>query len=121
MSILSATLTMPGIAGIVLSMAMAIDANVLINCRIKEELRNGVSPQAAIHTGFEKASVTILDANLTGVIIAIILYAVGTGPVRGFAVTSAIGLLMSQFTAIMVARAIVNQIYGGRRINKLWI
>lgn len=121
MSILSATLTMPGIAGIVLSMAMAIDANVLINCRIKEELRNGVSPQAAIHTGFEKASVTILDANLTGVIISIILYAVGTGPVRGFAVTSAIGLLMSQFTAIMVARAIVNVIYGGRRINKLWI
>jgi preprotein translocase subunit SecD len=121
MSILSATLTMPGIAGIVLSMAMAIDANVLINCRIKEELRNGVSPQAAIHTGFERASVTILDANLTGVIISIILYAVGTGPVKGFAVTSAIGLLMSQFTAIMVARAMVNLIYGGRRINKLWI
>lgn len=122
MSILSATLTMPGIAGIVLSMAMAVDANVLINCRIKEELRNGSSPQAAIHTGFDRASVTILDANLTGVIISVILYAIGTGPVRGFAVTSAIGLLMSQFTAIMVARAIVNLSYGNRRrLEKLWI
>ncbi|MDX9875576.1 MAG: protein translocase subunit SecD, partial [Spongiibacteraceae bacterium] len=93
MSMLSATLTMPGIAGIVLGMAMAVDANVLINCRIKEELRAGVSPQAAIAGGYERATGTILDANLTGVIIAIILYAIGTGPIKGFAITTLIGLL----------------------------
>jgi preprotein translocase subunit SecD len=121
MSILSATLTMPGIAGIVLTMAMAVDANVLINCRIKEELRAGLSPQAAIHTGYDRATATILDANLTGIIISVILYAVGTGPVRGFAITSIIGLVISQFTAIMVSRAIVNLIYGNRRLAKLWI
>ena len=121
MSILSATLTMPGIAGIVLSMAMAVDANVLIYGRIKEELRNGMTPQAAIHAGFDRASLTIFDANFTGIIISILLYALGTGPVKGFAVTSAIGLIISQFTAIMVTRAVINLRYGGRRIEKLWI
>jgi preprotein translocase subunit SecD len=121
MSILGATLTMPGIAGIVLGMAMAVDANVLINCRIKEDLRDGLSPQAAINSGYERATGTILDANLTGIIIAIILYAIGTGPIKGFAVTTLIGLLASQFTAIMVSRAMVNLIYGGRRLQKLWI
>ncbi len=121
MSLLSATLTMPGIAGIVLTMAMAVDANVLINCRIKEELRAGLSPQAAIHTGYDRATATILDANLTGIIISVILYAIGTGPVRGFAVTSILGLIISQFTAIMVTRAIVNLLYGNRRLTKLWI
>ncbi len=121
MSILSATLTMPGIAGIVLGMAMAVDANVLINCRIKEELRAGVSPQAAIAGGYERATGTILDANLTGVIIAIILYAIGTGPIKGFAITTLIGLLASQFTAIVGTRAIVNLVYGGRRLQKIWI
>jgi preprotein translocase subunit SecD len=121
MSLLSATLTMPGIAGIVLSMAMAVDANVLIYGRIKEELRNGMSPQAGIHAGFDRASLTIFDANFTGIIISILLYALGTGPVKGFAVTSAIGLIISQFTAIMVTRAVINLIYGGRRLEKLWI
>ncbi len=121
MSILSATLTMPGIAGIVLSMAMAVDANVLIYGRIKEELRNGLTPQAAIHAGFDRASLTIFDANFTGIIISILLYALGTGSVKGFAVTSAIGLIISQFTAIMVTRAIINLRYGGRRVEKLWI
>lgn len=121
MSLLSATLTMPGIAGIVLSMAMAVDANVLIYGRIKEELRNGMTPQAAIHAGFDRASLTIFDANFTGIIIAVLLYALGTGPVKGFAVTSAIGLIISQFTAIMVTRAIINLLYGARRLEKLWI
>src|SRR5690606_32186837 len=121
MSLLSATLTMPGIAGIVLTMAMAIDANVLINCRIKEELRRGLTPQAAISAGYERAANTIFDANFTGLIISVILYAIGTGPIKGFAITSAIGLIISQFTAIMVTRAMVNLIYGGRRLQKLWI
>ena len=121
MSLLSATLTMPGIAGIVLSMAMAVDANVLIYGRIKEELRNGLTPQAAIHAGFDRASLTIFDANFTGIIISVLLYALGTGPVKGFAITSAIGLIISQFTAIMVTRAMINLIYGGRRLEKLWI
>ncbi len=121
MSLLSATLTMPGIAGIVLSMAMAVDANVLIYGRIKEELRGGLTPQAAIHAGFERASNTIFDANFTGLIVSILLYALGTGPVKGFAVTSAIGLIISQFTAIMVTRAMINLTHGGRRLEKLWI
>jgi preprotein translocase subunit SecD len=121
MSIMSATLTMPGIAGIVLSMAMAVDANVLIYGRIKEEMRNGMTPQAAIHAGYDRASLTILDANLTGVLISVILYAIGTGPIKGFAITTAIGLIISQFTAIMVTRALINLIYGGRRLEKLWI
>lgn len=121
MSVLSATLTMPGIAGIVLTMAMAVDANVLINSRIKEEMRRGLAPQSAISAGYDRATLTIFDANLTGLIISVILYAVGTGSVKGFAVTSAIGLIISQFTAIMVTRAMVNLIYGGRRLQKIWI
>lgn len=121
MSLLSATLTMPGIAGIVLSMAMAVDANVLIYGRIKEELRGGMTPQAAIHAGFDRASSTIFDANFTGLIVSVLLYALGTGPVKGFAVTSAIGLIISQFTAIMVTRAMINLTHGGRRLEKLWI
>ena len=121
MSLLSATLTLPGIAGIVLTVGMAVDANVLIFARIREELRNRVSPQQAIHSGYERAFVTIMDANITTLLVAVILYAVGTGPVRGFAVTLSIGILTSMFTAIVGTRAIVNLVYGGRKINKLAI
>jgi len=121
MSILGATLTMPGIAGIVLTVGMAVDANVLIFSRIREERRGGASVQMAIHAGFERAVGTILDANITTLIVAVILYAVGTGPVKGFAVTLSVGILTSMFTAIMVTRAIVNLVYGGRRIQKLSI
>jgi preprotein translocase subunit SecD len=121
MSIIGATLTLPGIAGIVLTVGMAVDANVLIFSRIREEIRNGLSPQMAIHAGFERAVATILDANITTLIVAIILYAVGTGPVKGFAVTLSVGIVTSMFTAIMGTRALVNLIYGGRRIEKLAI
>lgn len=121
MSVLSATLTLPGIAGIVLTVGMAVDANVLIFARIREELKNRASPQQAISAGFDRAFVTIMDANITTLIVAVILYAVGTGPVKGFAVTLSIGILTSMFTAIMGTRAIVNLIYGGRRVEKLAI
>ncbi|MCB1693240.1 MAG: protein translocase subunit SecD [Pseudomonadales bacterium] len=121
MSTLSATLTMPGIAGIVLTVGMAVDANVLIFSRIKEEVKNGMSPQSAINAGFERAFVTILDANLTTLIVALILFSIGTGPIKGFAVTLSIGILTSMFTAIMVTRAIVNLIYGRRKVTKLLI
>ena len=121
MSALGATLTLPGIAGIVLTVGMAVDANVLIFSRIKEELLNNMSPQQAIHAGFERAFVTILDANLTTLIVAVILYSIGTGPVKGFAVTLSIGIMTSMFTAIMGTRAIVNLMYGGRNIKKLAI
>jgi preprotein translocase subunit SecD len=121
MSILGATLTLPGIAGIVLTVGMAVDANVLIFARIREELRGGLSPQMAIHAGFERAVVTILDANITTLLVAVILYAVGTGPVKGFAVTLSIGILTSMFTAILGTRALVNLIYGGRRVERLAI
>ncbi|MBS02528.1 MAG: protein translocase subunit SecD [Gammaproteobacteria bacterium] len=121
MSLLSATLTLPGIAGIVLTVGMAVDANVLIFSRIKEELANRASPQAAISAGFDRAFVTILDANLTTLIVAIILYSIGTGPIKGFAVTLAIGIATSFFTAIWGTRAIVNLIYGGRNIKTLHI
>jgi preprotein translocase subunit SecD len=121
MSILSATLTLPGIAGIVLTVGMAVDANVLIFARIKEELKNGMSPQAAIDSGYGRAFVTIMDANITTLLVAIILYAVGTGPIKGFAVTLSIGILTSMFTAIMGTRALVNLIYGGRRVKRLMI
>ncbi|MBO6566657.1 MAG: protein translocase subunit SecD [Pseudomonadales bacterium] len=121
MSSLSATLTLPGIAGIVLTVGMAVDANVLIFSRIKEELKNGLPPQQAIHAGFERAFVTILDANLTTLIVAVILYSIGTGPVKGFAVTLSIGIVTSMFTAIMGTRAIVNLIYGGRKVERLLI
>jgi preprotein translocase subunit SecD len=121
MSLIGATLTLPGIAGIVLTVGMAVDANVLIFARIREELRAGQSPQMAIHAGFERAVATILDANITTLIVAVILYAVGTGPVKGFAVTLSIGILTSMFTAIMGTRALVNLIYGGRRVQSLSI
>lgn len=121
MSILGATLTLPGIAGIVLTVGMAVDANVLIFSRIREELRNGLSAQHAIDSGYGRAYVTIMDANITTLLVAVILYAVGTGPVRGFAVTLSIGILTSMFTAIMGTRSIINLIYGGRRVRKLAI
>jgi preprotein translocase subunit SecD len=121
MSLIGATLTLPGIAGIVLTVGMAVDANVLIFARIREELREGRAPQMAIHTGFERAVSTILDANITTLIVAVILYAVGTGPIKGFAVTLSIGILTSMFTAIMGTRALVNLIYGGRRLRHLAI
>ena len=121
MSIISATLTMPGIAGIVLTVGMAVDANVLIFARIREELRNRMSPQQAISSGYDRAFVTIMDANITTLIVAVILYAVGTGPVKGFAVTLSLGIITSIFTAIVVSRAMVNLIYGGRKVSKLSI
>lgn len=121
LSIIDATLTLPGIAGIVLTVGMAVDANVLIYERIREELRNGLSPQAAIHAGYERAFSTILDANITTLIVAIILFAVGTGPVRGFAVTLSLGLLTSMLTGITYTRALVNWYYGGRNVKKLSI
>ena len=100
---------------------MAVDANVLIFSRIKEELANGVPPQSAIHAGFERAFTTILDANVTTLIVAFILFAIGTGPIKGFAVTLSLGILTSMFTAIVGTRAIVNLIYGNRKVGKLWI
>ncbi len=121
MSSIGATLTLPGIAGIVLTVGMAVDANVLIFSRIREELANGMSPQGAINAGFERAFVTIFDANLTTLIVAVILYSIGTGPVKGFAITLSIGILTSMFTAIMGTRAIINVIYGGRNVKKLAI
>jgi preprotein translocase subunit SecD len=121
LSLLQATLTLPGIAGIVLTIGMAVDANVLIYERIREELRNGNSPQASIQAGFEKAFGTIADANITTLIAAVVLLAYGTGPIKGFAVTLSIGILTSMFTAIMGSRAIVNLIYGHRRAARLSI
>ncbi len=121
MSLIEATLTLPGIAGIVLTMGMAVDANVLIYSRIREEIKNGMSIQAAINAGYDRANVSILDANLTTLIVGIILYAVGTGPVQGFAVTLCIGIATSMFTAIMGTRALTNLIFGGRNLKKLWI
>ncbi|SFC41053.1 preprotein translocase subunit SecD [Marinospirillum celere] len=120
LSALGATLTLPGIAGIVLTLGMAVDANVLINARIKEEIyHRGLSPQNAIHAGYEKAFSTILDANITTLLVAVILFSIGTGPVKGFAVTLSLGLLTSMFTAIMVTRMQVNWVYGKRRIERL--
>lgn len=121
MSILGFTLTLPGIVGIVLTVGMAIDANVLINERIREELRLGMSPQAAIHAGYGRAFSTIVDANVSTLIVAVVLYALGTGAVQGFAVTLTIGLLISMVTAIFFTRAIINLIYGGRAVKKLSI
>ena len=121
LSLFQATLTLPGVAGILLTVGMAVDANVLIFERIKEELRNGVTPQAAIHSGYDKALSTIVDANITTLIAAIVLFNFGTGPIKGFAITLSIGILTSMFTAIMVSRGIVNKIYGGRQIKKLAI
>ena len=121
LSMLQATLTLPGIAGIVLTVGMAVDANVLIFERIREELRAGNSPQASIYSGYQKAFSTIADANITTLIVAVILFGFGTGPIQGFAVTLSIGILTSMFTAIMGTRAIVNFIYGRKNIKKLAI
>lgn len=121
MSMISATLTLPGIAGIVLTVGMAVDANVLIFERIREELKAGLSPQRAIDAGYGRAFVAILDANITTFIAAIILFAVGTGPVKGFAVTLALGILTSMFTAIFLSRAITNLVYGSRKVQTLSI
>ncbi len=121
MSLLGATLTLPGIAGIVLTVGMAVDANVLIFARIREELANGESVQRAIDAGYDRAFVSILDANVTTLIVAVILYVIGSGPVQGFAVTLSIGILTSMFTAIMGTRALANLVYGGRAVEKLSI
>jgi len=121
LSMLQATLTLPGIAGIVLTVGMAVDANVLIFERIREEINNGNTPQASIHAGYEKALSTITDANITTLIAAAVLFGFGTGPIKGFAVTLFIGILTSMFTAIIGTRSVVNFIYGGRRVSKLSI
>jgi len=119
LSLLQATLTLPGIAGIVLTMGMAVDANVLIFERIREELKLGNTPQAAIHAGFERAFGTILDSNITTLIAAVLLFLLGSGPVKGFAVTLTIGTLTTIFTAVTFSRAIINYFYGGRRLEGL--
>jgi preprotein translocase subunit SecD len=121
MSLLGATLTLPGIAGIVLTVGMAVDANVLIFSRIREELAGGASNQGAISAGYDRAFVSILDANITTLIVALILFMIGSGPVQGFAVTLSIGILTSMFTAIVMTRGLVNMVVGGRKIDKLWI
>ena len=119
LSLLQATLTLPGIAGIVLTVGMAVDANVLIFERIREEVRNGNTPQASIHAGYEKAFSTIADANITTFIAALVLFSFGTGPIRGFAVTLSLGIVSSMFTAIMVSRGCINLLYGRRQLARL--
>ena len=114
-----ATLTLPGMAGIVLTVGMAVDANVLIFERIREELADGRSVQQAIHQGYDRAFATIADSNITTLLVALILFGIGTGPVKGFAVTLAIGILTSIFTAVVGTRLIVNLIWGGRRLQSL--
>lgn len=121
MSIVGWTLTMPGIAGIVLTLGMAVDANVLIYARIREEIENGMSIPRAINAGYERAFVTIVDANITTLIVSVILFAIGTGPVKGFAVTLTLGILTSMFTSIMYSRAIINMIYGGNHVKSISI
>ena len=121
LSIVGAVLTLPGIAGIVLTVGMAVDANVLIYERIREELRSGTGPQAAIHAGYERAFTTIIDANLTTLIVGMILFAIGAGAVKGFAVTLSLGLLTSMLTGIVYTRALVNLIYGRRSVKRLAI
>jgi preprotein translocase subunit SecD len=121
LSMLQATLTLPGIAGIVLTVGMAVDANVLIFERIREEIRVGSTPQASIYAGYEKALSTIVDANITTLIAAVVLFSFGTGPIKGFAVTLFIGILTSMFTAIIGTRAVINLIYGGKRVARLAI
>ncbi len=119
LSLLQASLTLPGIAGIVLTVGMAVDANVLIFERIREELRNGNSPQASINAGYEKALSTIADANITTLIAALVLFVFGTGPIKGFAVTLSLGIITSMFTSIIGTRAVVNFIFGGRSLERL--
>jgi preprotein translocase subunit SecD len=119
LSMVGASLTLPGIAGIVLTVGMAVDANVLIFERIREELADGASPQTAIHSGYEKALSSIADANITTLIAAVVLLALGTGPIKGFAITLMIGILTSMFTAIVGTRSIVNFVFGGRKLSSL--
>jgi preprotein translocase subunit SecD len=119
LSIFQATLTMPGVAGILLTVGMAVDANVLIFERIREEISNGNTPQASIHAGYEKALSTIADANITTLIAAITLFNFGTGPIKGFAITLSIGIVTSMFTAVLVSRAITNLLFGGRKLKAL--
>ena len=114
-----ATLTLPGMAGIVLTVGMAVDANVLIFERIREEIRAGKSMQQAIHQGYDAAFSTIIDANITTLIAAVILYSIGTGPIKGFAITLSIGILTSMFTAVIGTRMVVNAVWGGKRLDKL--
>jgi preprotein translocase subunit SecD len=126
LSILQATLTLPGMAALALTVGMAIDANVLINERIRDELRSGAPPQLAIHAGYERAFGTIVDSNITTLIAGIALFAFGSGPVKGFAVVLCLGILTSVFTATFVSRGMVNFMYGNRRlttvpIGKIWI
>jgi len=120
LSLLQATLTLPGIAGIVLTVGMAVDANVLIFERIREELKLS-SIQTAIHAGYEKAFVTIADANITTLLAALVLFSFGTGPIKGFAITLSIGIITSMFTAILGTRAVVNLLYGNKPVEKLSI
>jgi preprotein translocase subunit SecD len=120
MSVLGATLTMPGIAGIVLTMGMAVDANVLIFSRVREEAEER-SPQAAITAGFDRAFTTIVDSNLTHLLVALVLLGFGTGPIKGFAVVLTLGIVTSMFTAITVTRAMVNLAFGGRNLKRLWL
>jgi preprotein translocase subunit SecD len=119
LSLIQATLTVPGIAGILLTVGMAVDANVLIYERIREELRNGTSVQAAIYAGFDKAMATIIDSNATTLIAAIVLFSFGTGPVKGFAIVLFFGVLTSLFTATIGSRAIINLLYGHKRLTSL--
>jgi preprotein translocase subunit SecD len=121
LSMLQATLTLPGIAGIILTVGMSVDANVLIFERVKEELKKGNTPQSAIYIGYEKAFATILDSHVTNLVVAVVLFAFGTGSVKGFAVTLIIGILSSMFTAITGTRMVINWIYGNRRVEKLSI
>jgi preprotein translocase subunit SecD len=116
-----ATMTLPGIAGIVLTIGMAVDANVLIYERIREEIRNGRGVQQSINLGYERAFVTIADSNITSFFVALILFLVGTGSVKGFALVLMVGLVSSMFTAVTACRAVVNAAVGGRNIKKLWI
>jgi preprotein translocase subunit SecD len=112
---IQATLTLPGIAAIALTLGMAIDANVLINERIREELRNGTTPQAAIKEGYQRAWATILDSNITSLCAGVALFLLGSGPVRGFAVVHCLGIMTSMFSAVAVSRSIVNLIFGARK------
>ena len=120
-SIFQLTLTLPGVAGMVLTVGMAVDANVLIFERIREELATGAKPQQAIFSGYDRAYSTIVDANITTLIAALVLFVFGNGPVEGFALTLGVGILTSMFTAIFVSRILVNVIYGGRKLDKLAI
>jgi preprotein translocase subunit SecD len=121
LSMMQATLTLPGIAGFTLTVGMAVDANVLIYERIKEELRNGASPQSAIYAGFDRAFATIFDSHITNLLAAIMLFGIGSGPVKGFAITLTIGIITSLFTAVTCTRMMVNFMYGQKRAAKLWI